>query len=188
MPPKKKNISKKKVNSTKSKKVQKKNKQLSKPASKSKSSSVKSIKTKSKTKTINMSISKDITKKQVNKPKMYYYEQKISDRNGTQSQNTTEYKDGVFKKNGNEVKMTPKEFLEYLDKKNQTVSPSIMNQLFPLPTPSRNSFSSNCNCGCNCKNCKNCCNKTSSVYPMGLRFIMRGGKLSSIPTDLISYP
>lgn len=181
MPPKK-NISKKRVNTTKSKTVKKN----PKSKTKSKSTSVKPTKSKSKTK--NISISKDITKKQVNKPEMYYYQKNISNRNGIQSQNTTEYKDGVFKKNGKEVKMTPKEFLEYLNKKNQTVSPGILNQLFPLSASSMRSLSSNCNCGCNCDNCKNCCNKTGYVDPMSVRFIMTGGKLSSIPTDLIPYP
>jgi len=187
MPPKK-NISKKRVNTTKSKTVKKKpgSKTTSKSTSKSKSTSVKPTKTKSKTK--NVSIYKDSLKKEFSNPKMYYYQKKISNRNGKQSQNTTEYRDGVLRKNGNEVQMKPEEFLEYLDKKNQTVTPSIMNQLFPLPVQSMNSSSSNCNCGCNCDNCKNCYNKTSSVYPMGVRFIMRGGKLSSIPTDLIPYP
>ena len=122
-------------------------------------------------------------------PKMYYFQQNISNKNGKKSQNTTEYKDGVLTKDGDEVKMTPKEFLEYLHKKNQTVSPNVLEKLFPSPFTNMNSLSSKCNCGCNCDNCMNCCNKSNNMFPTRVRtFVMRGGKLSTIPTDLIPYP
>ena len=208
MPTKNKNSSKKKSPKSNSKPVSKKSstKPTSKSISKKKSPKLNSkpISKKSSTKSTSKSASKKTSKptsnslsknssskkliKKPSQPQVYYFQKNISNRDGIESSKTTEYKDGILSNNGQEIKMNPEEFLEYLHSKQQTVSPNVMNQLFPQENLFLNTYPQKCNCGCNCTNCRNCHLKNNLMKPMGIRFIMRGGKLATIPTDLIPYP
>jgi hypothetical protein len=139
------------------------------------------------------------TKKNIDN-KIYYHSSRYSNNNGNKSNKIIQYKNGILEDNGKKIKMNPDEFEEYLNQQNKTISKELLTELFSprLPTYLRKEklinrdFINKCNCGCNCNRCKQCLHKNSmfnqNIQPLAVRFIMSGGKLSTVPTDLIPFP